>query len=105
MRIFPESSQVWAEVRFVDKDDRPFVPATARWRLEDRDTELELVPWTAITPDKKVDVAIPATANRILSDVNDTEKRVLTVQSDYGTDNQLSQEIAYKVTNLAGFVS
>jgi hypothetical protein len=52
-----------------------------------------------------VDVAIPASANRILSDVNDTEKRVLTVQSDYGTDSQLSQEIAYKVTNLAGFVS
>lgn len=104
MRTFPEGSQSWLEVRFTDKDDRPFVPGTARWRLEDDESGVEMVPWTAISVAAKVDVAIPATANRILSDMNRTEERVLTVQSDEGTDGQLSQDIHFKVTNLPGFV-
>lgn len=104
MRTFPEGSQNWAEIRFLDKNDKPFVPTSAQWRLEDEASGVELVPWTAIPVSAKVDIAIPATANRILADFNNTETRVFTVQSDPSTDGQLSQEGSYKVTNLKGFV-
>lgn len=104
MRIFPEGTQVWAEVRFIDKDGRPFVPTAARYKVDDYDSETTLLDWTDIPPAAKTDVSIPASANRILDDYNETERRVLTVQSDPGTDGQLAQESHYKVTNLEGFV-
>jgi len=104
VRIFPEGTQIWAEIRFVDKDGRPFVPGTARYKVDDYTTEAALLDWTDIPPTAKIDVSIPASANRILDDYNETERRVLTVQSDQGTEGQLAQEAHYKVTNLEGFV-
>jgi hypothetical protein len=103
MRTFPEKTQVWAEVRFLDRFDRPFTPATARYRLEDRDTDTMLLDWTSVSPAPVVEIAVIPTINRILNDRLQYEYRVLTVQSDVDTDNQLSQEVVYRVQNLSGF--
>lgn len=90
--------------RFIpeDEDLEPFTPDTMRWRLHDKDTGVELVAWTDVDPTDP-QVIVPADANRILDDSNAYETRILTVQSDYGTDNQLSNDREYRVVNLAGF--
>jgi hypothetical protein len=90
--------------RFIpeDEDLAEFTPATLRWRLHDKATGREMVGWTDIDPTDPT-VIIPADANRILYDSNAYETRVITVQSDYGTDNQLSADREYRVVNLPGF--
>jgi hypothetical protein len=100
-----EESRQDFDVAFLDKAGQRFVPTTVRYRLDDvTDGETtELIAWTEIAPARLVEIIIPATANRILDDDNKYELRVFTVQSDYGTDNQLSHDETYKVRNLSGF--
>ncbi len=105
MRTYPESTQVWAEVRFLDRFDRPFVPGTARYRMEDDATDTLLQDWSALPSGPVVEVAVTPELNRILNDRNKYEIKVLTIQSDYGTNLQLSQEVRYRIKNLAGFES
>jgi hypothetical protein len=50
-----------------------------------------------------VNIVIPAASNRILNTGNAYETRILTVQSDYDTDDQLSAEREYRIKNLSGF--
>lgn len=102
MEIVPELSRKTFRVSFKGDDDL-VVPTTARYRVHDEGSGLELVAWTALTPAGRVIVDIPASANRILSDDNTREIKVLTVQSDEGTDNQQSKQERYQVMNLSGF--
>ncbi len=102
LTIREESRQVF-RVEFVDEDRQRFIPDTARYRLDDKDSGTVLVDWTTMTPALTVDITIPASANRILNDCNRYETRVLTIQSDYDTDQQLSDDEEYRVRNLSGF--
>jgi hypothetical protein len=102
LTILEKSRQGFSFI-FEDEDIQPFTPTTVRYRLHDPETDQELVGWTDVTPDSTVTVIIPASANRILDDSKAYEMRTLTVQSDQGTDDQLSQERTYRVQNLSGF--
>lgn len=105
METIYESSRKTFFVFFKDDNGNLFVPTTARYRLDAADGT-ELIAWTPISPlTGRVTISIPATANRILSTANRREIKVFTVQSDQGTDNQLSKEERYQVTNLSGFTS
>lgn len=101
-----ETSRQKFRVVFEDEHRQRFTPSTIRYRLDDQ-TEgqaTELVGWTSVaSPASSIEITIPASANRILDDDNPYELRVLTVQSDYDTDNQLSEEETYRVKNLSGF--
>jgi hypothetical protein len=106
MKVVNENNWNQFKVDFKDVTGANFIPQTVRYRLDDKTCEpqrIELIGWTTIQPQLEVDIAIPASANRILDDVNPYEVRVITVQSDYDTDNQLSTEEEYRVRNLAGF--
>lgn len=103
MRRTREKQQVYIEARFLDRFDRPFTPTTVRYRVEDLNSDTELKPWTALSPAAVIEFPIDASINRILRDDSDYEVKVVTIQSDYGTEVQLSQELEYKVTNLRGF--
>ena len=103
MLTIPEKSRQGFSFIFEDEDLQPFLPETVRYRVHDPDTDLELLPWTSVSPDTTVMVILPATINRIVDDSNAYETRVLTVQSDYDTDDQLSQDRTYRVQNLSGF--
>jgi hypothetical protein len=103
MRTVPEKTKVHAELRFLDRNDRPFTPTTVRYRVKDRASDTMLQDWTVFTPSTVVQIAILPEVNRILNDRATAEVRVLTVQSDHDTENQLSQEVEYRVTNLLGF--
>lgn len=103
MLTIPEKSRQGFAFIFEDEDLEAFTPDTVRYRLHDPDTDQELIGWTTVTPGQTVTVVIPASANRILDDSLAYEMRVLTVQSDYDTDEQLSKDYVYRVQNLSGF--
>jgi hypothetical protein len=99
----PEKSRQGFAFIFEDEDRRQFTPVTARYRVHNPETEVELVPWTTVTPAGTVNIVVPASAHQIADDTVAYELRVITVQSDYDTDDQLSQDRTYRVQNLSGF--
>jgi len=103
MLTIPEKSRQGFSFIFEDENLEPFIPGTIRYRVHDPETTLELVPWTSVDPDSTVTVIIPATANRITDTSKAYESRIVTVQSDYDTDEQLSEDREYRVKNLSGF--
>lgn len=105
MLLISESSRQKFRIAFLDEAYQLFVPGSIRYRLDDQtDSRLTTVlDWQDVTPDSTVEITIPAGANDILNDQNPYETRVLTVQSDYGTDNQLSDDLTYRIRNLTGF--
>lgn len=103
MLTIPEKSRQAFVLIFEDEALARFTPETVRYRLHDPDTNQELIGWTSVTPDESVLITIPSTANRIIDDSLAYETRVLTIQSDYDTDDQLSEDYVYRVQNLSGF--
>jgi hypothetical protein len=103
MLTIPEKSRQGFAFIFEDESLQAFTPVTARYRVHDPETALELIGWTDLSPASTVTVVIPATANRIVDDSKAYELRTVTVQSDFDTDNQLSQDRTYRVQNLSGF--
>lgn len=103
MLTIPEKSRQGFSFIFEDENLERFTPASVRYRLHDPERNVELIPWTDVTPAETVNVIIPASANRILMNFQAYELRVLTVQSDYDTDSQLSEDRIYRVKNLPGF--
>lgn len=106
MKLTKEQSRSKFVFTFENEEGVLFVPDTVRWRLDDKTCGLtEVLPWQSAAAALTVEILVPADANRILNDANPTEIRLLTVQSDFGTENQLSQELEYPVENLEGFTS
>lgn len=103
MQTIPEKSRQGFSFIFEDEELEPFVPDTVRYRVHDPETDVELLAWTEVPPESTVTVIVPATVNRIVDDNKTYELRVVTVQSDYDTDAQLSQDRTYRVENLGGF--
>lgn len=105
MLTISEGSRQKFAISFKDEDYQPFLPTSVRYRLDDKTDDITTVilDWQDVTPDFRVEITIPSSANAILNDQNSYETRVLTIQSDYGTDNQLSEDETYRVRNLKGF--
>lgn len=105
MIIVREQSRQKFAVTFQDETYSPFVPASVRYRLDDRtdDHIRQVLDWQTVSPASSIEITIPSGANTILNDSNRFELRVLTIQSDYGTDNQLSADETYRLQNLRGF--
>lgn len=105
MLTISEASRQKFAVSFKDEDYQPFLPTSVRYRLDDKTDDITtvLIDWQDVTPAYRIEITIPSSANVILNDQNVYETRVLTIQSDYGTDNQLSEDETYRVRNLKGF--
>jgi hypothetical protein len=104
MRTIREKSRQKFSVTFEDEDRVAFIPSTIRYRLDDKtDCKVTVIDWTTVAPQSEIEITIPSEANRIINTCNPYELRVLTIQSDYDTDNQLSEELEYQVSNLKGF--
>jgi len=105
LTIAEQSRQKFA-ISFKDEDYEPFIPTSIRYRLDDKTDDITTVilDWQIVaTLDSRIEILIPSSANAILNDRNSYETRVLTIQSDYGTDNQLSEDETYRIRNLQGF--
>jgi hypothetical protein len=84
-------------------------PSTLRYRIVDVDNSRTVLDWTSIAPSDDVTFTVAASVNAIYQDSRGkkrkTEKRVLVMQADAGTDGQVSKEEEYVVRNLKGFES
>lgn len=85
----------------LDEAGQPRTPASARYRLDDRASQQSIIAWTVIsTPAEEMTISIPASAHAMV-DVNlRNEVKVLTVETDYSTDDAHREEHEYKVRNL-----
>jgi len=104
LTILEQSRQKFL-VSFKDETYALFTPSSIRYRLDDvsvPDWPTVVLDWQTVVPDTTVEITIPSSANSILNDRNPYETRVLTIQSDYGTDNQISAELSYRVRNMPG---
>lgn len=109
MKPVNEASTFTARARFFGVDGSEVIPESVRYLIKDIDNDRVVVDWTALTPAAEIKWQVPASANAIYQDYRGrkrrTERRVLTVQSNYGQDAQVSEEKPYVVRNLRGFDS
>jgi|SRR5689334_744256 len=105
MLTIQEQSRQKFSVSFKDETYALFTPGSIRYRLDDvtiPEWPTVVLDWQTVVPDTTVEITIPSSANSILNDRNPYETRVLTIQSDFGTDDQLSTELNYRVRNMPG---
>src|ERR1700761_6261436 len=103
MLMIQEQSRQKFAVTFKDETYQAFTPGSIRYRLDDvtqTNQPTQILDWQDVSPDSSVEITIPASANSIIDDRNSYEVKLLTIQSDYGTDNQLSTEQSYRVRNM-----
>lgn len=107
MLTIKEGSRQKFRFVFEDENRAVFIPSTVRYRVDDvtEGTPVEVVAWTAVTPSDAMDITLPATANVILNDSHPYEDRILSVQSDWGTPDQLTRDEPFRIQNLPGFTS
>ena len=100
-----ENRQAFITVRPVDRNGVLYTPTTARYRLDDHKTKQAIIAWTSIvTMSTSMLITIPATSNTILNDSNAREKKVVTVETDFGTATANTEDYEYWLQNLR-FVS
>jgi hypothetical protein len=73
-------------------------PTTIRYRI-DSPSGQEIVAWTTGTPATSLSITCSATANAILNDCSQLERKILTVQCDAGLATQYADTYAWDVKN------
>jgi hypothetical protein len=85
------------------------VPSTVRYRIKDVTNDRLVTDWTDVTPASAVTIEVTAEENEIYQDSSRPfrrrEERVISVQANYDTDSQYTEEIRYLIRNLHGFDS
>lgn len=96
-----EESRYTVTVKPLNESGVAFTPTTVRYRVDDLDTSTELVAWTSLTPATSMTIEIPATAHSMIDASKTAEEKVLTIQTDFDTVDQHSEEHRYMLRNLA----
>jgi hypothetical protein len=107
MLTIKEGSRQKFRFVFEDENRNVFVPSSVRYRVDDVTDGLttEVIPWTDVIPSDAMDITIPASSNAILNDTHVYEDRLLSVQSDWGTDSALTRDEPFRIQNLRGFTT
>lgn len=87
-------------VTFLDDNNTPTQPSTARWSLRNDTTSVDLVDWTNISvpANGAVEVTIPASYTRCTTAGD--ELLILAVEAEFDTEEQVSDEHELLVKNL-----
>lgn len=98
-----EKSTCTVRVRFYDEDGRPVVPDTVQYRLRDLTSCRVITDWSNLTPDTEIDIVVPASSNIIHCRGDRQQENALSVQANFDSDAEFSDEIRYVIQNLRGF--
>jgi hypothetical protein len=102
-RTVNEKSPLHMTVGFKDEDGNPLVPTTAEWRLDDRETDTQIVDWTNMpTPAASMAVVIPGAEHVIVDEDKVREKRTFGIRANGGLAAEAFQEYHYHVLNIYG---
>lgn len=103
--VVNERSSRTVTVSFFDDDNDPVTPTAATYRIDDPASDTAILPATSISPlGESVDIKITSHQNRIIKPRNAYEKRVVTVEFDYGVDGHGTNQYEYRLKNLYGVV-
>ncbi len=98
-----EKSPLYITVIFKNEDGDSLVPTTVDWRLDDRESDSEIVDWTSLgTPAASMSLVLEASNNLIVSESSTRERRALGIRVDDGLSTEAHQEFQYYVQNLLG---
>lgn len=100
-----ELSAATVTVNPLDETGTAVTPSSARYRLDDQVSQTEIIAWTDFSSlSTSMTISIPASAHVMVDPNLVEETKVLTVETDYSTDDAHVEEHEYVVTNLQ-FVS
>lgn len=103
METVNERTTLILTVAFFDEDDVACVPSSARYRIDDKTSGTAVLGWTTIAPlAVSVDLHILKGWNSMVSETHQYETRVVTVEFQYGTGRQGTDEYTYRIKNLYG---
>jgi len=104
MKVINENTTLVVALSFTDEDEEAVIPNSAYYSLYDVASGTAIVERTAFSPAAAThDLTITAAQNAILDDTLDVEKKRLTVEIQFGTDNKAAvDEYIYAVKNLEG---
>lgn len=103
MKTINEGSTGRLILRFYDKYGRGIVPESVRYRIDDVDSNDEVREWTEITPESyEHTLLLTRTDNDIIATSGNPEyeRRRVTIEYIYNTDEYVTDEIYYRVRNL-----
>lgn len=102
MKRVNERTRMVLLVSFENENRVLTAPSTARWRAYCETTGSNLTEWAALffPPTGQVELEISASITAIINDCNYRETKVVAVETDFGTDNQASDEFRIDVKNL-----
>ena len=98
--IVNELSKATFTARPIDEAGSAFTPTNARYKLHDKASTNELIPWTGLTPSEAMEILIAATIHSMVDPSLSLETKVLTTETDFGTSNAHVEEFEYQVRNL-----
>ncbi len=102
--IINEKSPATIIARPIDRNGVVFLPTTARYRMDALKTRTAVIGWTSLTAAKEMLITIPSGSNLIENTNSKREKKVVTVETDFGTSTAQTEQIEYWVRNLS-FIS
>jgi hypothetical protein len=97
-----EGSSFPITASFFDENFAPVTPASVRYRIDCVSTGTELLGWTEAPVATTLVVSAASTHNRIISTRNLLETKAITVECEFGTPNQFSDEYRWSVRNIPG---
>ena len=104
-----ESSAMTLVVKFATREGVSVIPESIRYRIKDVTHCRDVTGWTEVATAATVNITIDSTENTIHGDSSCSrtqyEERVVSVQANYGTETQYTDEYRYLIRNLRGFQS
>ncbi len=96
-----EGSTAYLTVDFKDKDGALEAPSSISYRIDCLTNGSQVKADTPVTPaESSVEIELTKTDNAIISQSNNSERRLVTVTGTYGVDDGIVQEYEYNVKNM-----
>lgn len=100
MITFNEKKTGWVTVTFKDRDGVLAAPSSARYRIDDEETETEILDWTALVAASSIEIELTSTQNAVVDSDRKEEVHVLTVEATTSTGKIVTAEWKFRIANL-----
>lgn len=102
MERVKEKTSAYLTVTFEDKDDAAAQPTSSTYQIDDVKTGSAIRISTALSPTAGVvEIHLDKTDNTIQDVTRKSERRRVTVNGVYGSDDEVHDQYIYEVVNLA----
>jgi len=98
--VVKEKSEAWLTVSLFDKAKLPEVPNSLTYRIDEPDTDTEVLPDTPLGPASVVEILLTSADNTIIDTAKAFEKRRVTIHANYGVGKEFYDDKEYIIQNL-----